>query len=211
MTKNKARLIHGLSNFHGAVLEKDDRTGVEYDEVQRIEGAVSVSGTPNENQEIKWADNGPFAVLDSFESFDVEMAAVDLPESFQIAMFGEKVVNGVIFSNKDDIKKEIALGFEAKIRGGGTRFYWLLKGTPTVMGIDHETDQGTIDAKDVNLSIKFTPLRYNGEWRARLSSEIVTTDEWFADVVYDPKVASELPGKKDENDDNEDTGEDNPS
>lgn len=189
----KAKLIHGLSNFHGAVLEKDDSTGVEYDEVRHIEGAVSVSGTPNTNENIKWADNGPFAVLDSFESFDVEMAAVDLPESFQVKMFGEKVVNGVVFSNKNDITKEIALGFEAKIRGGGTRFYWLLKGTPTVMGIDHETDEGTIDAKDATLSIKFTPLRYNGEWRARLSSDVVTTSDWFEEVVYDPTIAEALP------------------
>lgn len=194
MNQNKkAKLIHGLSNFHMAILNKDDRSGVEYGAVEHIEGAVSVSGTPNTDQNIKWADNGTFAVLDSFESFDVEMAAVDIPDDIQSEMFGEKVVNGVIFSNKDDIKKEIALGFEAKIRGGGTRFYWLLKGTPEVMGIEHETDEGTVEAKDANLSIKFTPLIHNGEWRARLSSDIVKTDDWFADVVYDAKTAEALP------------------
>jgi len=198
MPKEKARIIHGLSNFHGAVLNKDDSEGVTYDEVEHIEGAVSISGTPNTNEDIKWADNSAFAVLDSFESFDVEMAAVDLPESFQTKMFGEKVINGVVFSNKDDITKEIALGFEAKIRGGGTRFYWLLKGTPTIMGIEHETDEGSIDAKDATLSIKFTPLLHNGEWRSRLSSDIVKTDDWFADVVYSETIAEALPGATEE-------------
>ncbi|MCM3396784.1 major tail protein [Oceanobacillus profundus] len=191
--KKKARLIHGLSNFHMAVLNKDDSTGVEYGTIEHIEGAVSVSGTPNEESTPKYADNGIFAQLDNFESFDVEMAAVDIPEEMQADMFGEKVVNGVTFSNKDDIKKEIALGFEAKLRGGGKRFYWLLKGTPAIMGIEHATDEGTITAQDANLSISFRPLMYNGEWRARLSSEIVSTEDWFADVVYDEETAEVLP------------------
>lgn len=194
MAENKkARLIHGLSNFHIAILNKDDSTGVEYGLVNHIEGAVSVSGTPNADSTPKYADNGVFAQLDNFESFDVEMAAVDIPEEIQAEMFGEKVVNGVVFSNKDDIKKEIALGFEAKIRGGGTRFYWLLKGTPTVMGIEHATDEGTVTAQDANLSISFIPLLFNGEWRAKLSSDIVKTADWFADVVYGEEVAQALP------------------
>ena len=189
----KAKLIHGLSNFHVAILEKDDSTGAEYSTVERIEGAVSVSGTPNSDSNPKYADNGIFAHLDNFESFDVEMAAVDIPEDFQAKMFGEKVVNGVTFSNKNDIKKEIALGFEAKIRGGGTRFYWLLKGTPAVMGLEHATDEGTVTAQDTNLSISFTPLLHNGEWRARLNSTVVKTADWFADVVYSEEVAETLP------------------
>lgn len=191
----KAKIIHGLSNFHIAILQKDDSTGVEYGTSEHIEGAVSVAGTPNEDRTPKYADNGVFAFLDNFESFDVEMAAIDIPEKMQAEMFGEKVVNGVTFSNKNDIKKEIALGFEAKLRGGGKRFYWLLKGTPAIMGIDHATDEGTITAQDANLSISFTPLLFNDEWRTRLSSEVVTTDDWFADVVYDETTAEALPGE----------------
>lgn len=192
--EKKAKIIHGLSNFHIAILEKDDSAGVEYSTVTRIDGAVSVSGTPNEDRSPKYADNGVFAFLDNFESFDVDMAAIDIPEDKQSEMFGEKVVNGVTFSNKYDIKKEIALGFEARLRGGGKRFYWLLKGTPAIRGIDHATDEGTITAQDANLSISFTPLDYNGEWRSRLSSEVVTTEDWFADVVYDETTAEALPG-----------------
>ncbi|MFA1819004.1 major tail protein [Virgibacillus oceani] len=195
MAEKQAKIIHGLSNFHIALLESDDNTGVEYSTVERIDGAVSVSGTPNEDRTPKYADNGVFAYLDNFESFDVDMAAIDIPEDMQAEMFGEKVVNGVTFSNKDDIKKEIALGFEARLRGGGKRFYWLLKGSPSVMGIEHATDEGAITAQDANLSISFTPLSYNGEWRARLSTETVTSDEWFAEVVYGEEVASELPGE----------------
>lgn len=188
----KPKIIHGLSNFHMAIVEKDDSEGVEYGSVLPVIGAISVNGTPNSDQTPKYADNGVFAILSSFDSFDVDMAAIDIPEEFQSEMFGEKVVNGVTFSNRRDIAKEIALGFMAELRGGGHRFYWLLKGTPEIMGIDHETDEGTIEAKDANLSIKFAPLLYNGEWRARMTTDKITVTEWFEDVVYGEEIAQAL-------------------
>lgn len=193
MAENKAKLIHGLSNFHIAVLTQDDSTGVTYNEVQHIEGAVSVSVDPNTESNTKYADNGAFAVLNSLNDIDVSMAAVDIPASIKKEMYGQKEVNGVVFSNKDDIIKEVALGFEAKIRGGGTRFYWFLKGTPEIIGIEHETDEGSVESKDAQLTLKFTPLRFNGEWQAQLDSDIVKTEEWFAEVVYDETVAATLP------------------
>lgn len=195
MNENKkAKLIHGLSNFHMAVVEQDDRDGVSYGTVQDIEGAVSVSVDPTTDSNTKYADNGPFAVLNSLSDIDVNMAAVDIPAAIKKEMYGQKEINGVLFSNKDDIIKEVALGFEAKIHGGGTRFYWLLKGTPEIIGIDHETDEGNVESKDAELTIKFTPLRFNGNWKAELDSTEVKTEDWFADVVYDETVASALPG-----------------
>lgn len=194
----KARLIHGLSNFHSAVVKKDDPTGVEYGTIRKIEGAVSVSGTANTESNPKYADNGIFAILNNFDSLDVSMAAIDIPKLLKNEMYGQKVVNGVEFSNKDDEIKEIALGFEAKLRGGGTRFYWLLKGTPEILGIEHETDQGSIESKDAELSIKFAPLRSNGNWKMQLDSELVKSDDWFADVVYDEVTAKALPGEEQE-------------
>lgn len=188
----KPKIIHGLSDFHMAILTKDDQTGVTYSDVVPVIGAISVNGTPNSDQTPKYADNTVFAILSSFDSFDVDMAAIDIPEEFQSEMYGEKVVNGVTFSNKDDVAKEVALGFKAKLRNGGHRFYWLLKGTPAIMGIDHQTDEGTIEAKDANLSLKFAPLINNGEWRARLTSDKVKTKDWFADVIYNEDTAKAL-------------------
>lgn len=189
----KAKLLHGLSNFHTAIVNKDERDGVEFGAVERIEGAVSVSVSPNTESNTKYADNGPFAVINSLGDIEVNMAAVDIPTKIKKEMYGQKEVNSVVFSNKDDIIKEIALGFEAKIRGGGTRFYWLLKGTPEIIGVEHETDEGTVESKDSELTIKFVPLRHNGNWKAELDSDLVKTDDWFADVVYDEKTAESLP------------------
>lgn len=189
----KAKLIHGLSNFHIAVLKQDDASGVEYNKVHHIEGAVSISADPNTESNTKYADNGAFAVLNSLSDIDVTMAAVDIPTEVKREMYGQKEVNGVLFSNKDDIVKEVALGFEAKIRGGGTRFYWLLKGMPEIIGIEHETDEGSVESKDAELTLKFTPLRHNGEWKAELDSEVVKTEDWFDEVVYDAEIAETLP------------------
>lgn len=191
--QNKAKLIHGLSNFHIAVLKQDDNAGVTYNEVRHIEGAVNVSVDPNTESNTKYADNGAFAVLNSLSDIDVTMAAVDIPTEVKREMYGQKEVNGVLFSNKDDIVKEVALGFEAKIRGGGTRFYWLLKGTPEIIGIEHETDEGSVESKDAELTLTFTPLRYNGEWKAELDSDVVKTEDWFDEVVYDAEIAETLP------------------
>lgn len=188
----KPKIIHGLSDFHMAILTKDDKTGVTYSEAIPVIGAISVNGTPNSDQTPKYADNGVYAILSSFDSFDVNMAAIDIPEEFQSEMFGEEDINGVTFSNRNDIAKEIALGFKAELRGGGHRFYWLLKGTPEVMGIDLQTDEGTIEAKDADLSIKFAPLINNGNWRARLTSDKVEPEDWFADVVYNKDTAEAL-------------------
>lgn len=189
----KAKLIHGLSNFHMAIVEKDDRDDVEYGDVEHIEGAVSVSVEPNTESNTKYADNGAFAVLTNLEDIEVTMAAVDIPKEIKKEMYGNKETNGVVFSNKDDDTKEVALGFEARIRGGGTRFYWFLKGTPEIIGVEHETDEGSIESVDTELNLTFTPLRYNGNWKAELDSEEVKTDDWFKEVVYDEKVAKELP------------------
>ncbi len=189
----KVKLIHGLSNFHIALVEKDDLKSVEYSEVEHIEGAVSVSATVNQDSTPKYADNGIFAVLNSLNDIDVSLATIDIPASIKKKMYGNKETNGVSFSNRDDIIKEVAIGFEAKIRGGGTRFYWLLKGTPQIIGIEHETDQGAIESKDAQLELKFAPLRFNGNWKAQLDSDLVKTEDWFADVVYDESTAEALP------------------
>lgn len=202
---NKAKLIHGLSNFHMATVEQDDKDGVEYSDVEHVEGAVSVSVDPNTESETKYADNGPFAVLNSLSDIGVTMAAVDIPMKIKKEMFGQNEVNGVLFSNKDDIIKEVALGFEARIHGGGTRFYWLLKGTPEIIPIEHQTDEGSVESQDTELTITFTPLRHNGNWKAELDSELVTTDDWFEEVVYDEKIASELPSPDGGGDNGDDT------
>src|SRR5699024_5668259 len=121
---------------HVAIVENDDTSSVEYGTVERVEGAVSVSVTPNTDSTTKYADNGAFAVLSNLEDIDVSMSAIDIPTSIKKEMFGNKEVNDVLFSNKDDITKEIALGFEATIRGGGKRFYWFLKGMPEIIGVE---------------------------------------------------------------------------
>lgn len=196
--KQKAKLIHGLSNFHMAIVEQDDADMVTFGSVKHVEGAVSVSVDPNTDSNTKYADNGPFAVLNTLEDIDMSMAAIDIPREIKKEMYDNKEVNGVIFSNKDDVAKEVAVGFEAKIRGGGTRFYWFLKGTPEIIGVEHETDEGSIESKDAELNLKFTPLRYNGNWKAELDSDQVTTKDWFADVVYDEETAKTLPGAESE-------------
>src|SRR5690625_733405 len=188
----KAKLIHGLSNFHIAIVEQDDSSGVEYGTVERIEGAVSVSITPNTASNTKYADNTAFAVLNNLNDIDVTMAAIDIPASIKKEVYCNQEIKGVLFSNKDEFIKDVALGFEVAISGVGKRFDWFLKGMAEVIGVEHETDDGSIESQDGELNLTFTPLRYNGNWKAELDSDEVTSDEWFEDVVYDEIIAQAI-------------------
>lgn len=189
---NKVQIIHGLSNFHIAILNSDTKEVLEYGEVQSVEGAVAMSITPNEEQTPKYADNGVFAMLGQVSDLDATMTMIDLPASIRKEIYGNKETNGVKFSNKADVKKEIALGFQAEKHGGGTRFYWMLRGMPSIAPIEHGTDEGTVEPKDMEVGIKFMALQNNGNYKAELDSDEVTSKQWFADVVATEKDAEAL-------------------
>ncbi|MBM7598470.1 phi13 family phage major tail protein [Virgibacillus halotolerans] len=192
--KKETKLIHGLSDFHIAVLTEDSKTAVEYEAVEEMEGAVDVSVTPNTESNTKYADNGAFAVLNSLGDIDVELTAVDLPQHIQTKIFGNDTEGDVVFSNVSDDAAEIALGFKAQIQGGGHRFYWLLKGKPELAETEHKTDEGTVESQDAKLTMKFTPLKHNGNWKAQLDSDKVTPADWFKEVVYDKATARAVQG-----------------
>lgn len=192
VAENK-NLVHGLSNFHVAVLTQDSKTGVTYAEVDPIEGAVKVSVTPTSEQFKKSADNGIYKIKNSLGDIDGSMSVVDLPKAIKQKIYKQKEsTNGVTFSNKDDDSAEIAVGFEAELDGGHKRFYWLLKGKPELMPIELETTDGTIESKDAEVAIKFQPLTHNGNWKAELDSNEVTSDQWFAKVIYDEETAEAI-------------------
>lgn len=180
---NKVQIIHGLSNFHIAVLNSDTKELLEYGEVQSIAGAVAMSITPNEEQTPKYADNGVFAMLSRISDLDATMTMIDLPSKIRQEIYGNKESNDVSFSNKDDVKKEIAIGFQAEKHGGGNRFYWMLRGMPSIAPIEHGTDEGTVEPKDMEVAIKFMALRHNGNYKSELDSTEVTSEKWFADVI----------------------------
>ncbi|KRG15615.1 major tail protein [Virgibacillus soli] len=187
-----SNLVHGLDQFHIAVLTKDTKELVQYEAPQSLIGAVDVSVTPNVDSNTKYADNGAFAVLNNLSDIDVSMTVVDLPQEIQTLIFGQKQEGEVVFSGVDDEAVELALGFRAKIQGGGSRFYWLLKGKPELLPINHQTDEGNVESQDAQLNIKFMPLQHNGNWKAQLDSKTVTANKWFADVVYDAATAKAL-------------------
>ncbi|MBP1967976.1 phi13 family phage major tail protein [Virgibacillus natechei] len=192
--ENKTKLVHGLSDFHIAILTEDDKTAVEYESPEELEGAVDVSVNPNTETNTKYADNGAFGVLNSLGDIDVDLTAVDLPQHIQTKIFGHDQSGDVVFSNVADEASELALGFKAQIQGGGHRFYWLLKGKPELTNIEHSTDEGTVESQDTQLTLRFTPLRHNGNWKAQLDSKEVTSAKWFENVVYDEETATAVQG-----------------
>ena len=191
---SKTKLVYGLSDFHIATVKQDTRENLVYGNVQRLEGAVEVSVTPNMETNTKYADNRAFAVLNNLADIDVTLSAVDIPAEIKKEIFGNKEENGVIFSNANDIIADVALGFRAETQGGGSRFYWLLKGKPEAQEITHATSEGGIESQDASLNMKFIPTAHNGNWKAELDSEVVSVDDWFEQVVYDEATANAITG-----------------
>src|SRR5699024_11414112 len=96
--ENKAKLVHGLSDFHLAVLRKDDVTGVEYSEVHKLEGAVNGSITPNTESNTKYADNIALAVLNNLSDIDATLLVIDIPRVIKKDVYGQTVSeSGVLF------------------------------------------------------------------------------------------------------------------
>lgn len=194
MDNKQSKLVHGLSHFHLAPLAEDTKQAVEYETPEELEGAVSVSVTPNTNTSTKYADNRAFGVLNKLGDIEVEIAVVDLPQHIQTMIYNQKSENGVVFANSGDEPTELALGFKAEVQGGGSRYYWLLKGTAQLNNTEHSTSEDTIESQDTTVTMTFTPLRHNGNWKAQLDSIDVTPEQWFANVVYDAETAQALQG-----------------
>ena len=179
-----SKVLHGLDQFHLAVLTNDSRDGVEYDTPIPVPGAVNVSVQPNTDSTTFFADNGSYAVLNSLGDIDVDMEVADLPLEIQKTIFGHTEEDGVQFASTEDRAAQLALGFRARISTGGYRYYWLLKGQPELLPIEHQTDESTSTPQTATLTMKFMPLQFNRRWKAQADSETFAGNDWFEEVIY---------------------------
>jgi phi13 family phage major tail protein len=180
------KVISGLDMFHIAELTKDDEIAVTYEVPEKLPGAVNVKLDPKTETETIYADNSPYAVLNSIGDIDVELEATDLPLELQKKIFGHTEEGGVQFAAIDDKTMELALGFRSKISTGGYRYYWLLKGKPELLPTEGKTEEGKPAPQTAKLKLKFMPLQFNGRWKAQAEDSVTFTKgaNWFKQVVY---------------------------
>ncbi|CAM4416684.1 major tail protein [Bacillus manliponensis] len=185
-----SKLLYGLDMFHLSELTADTVAGVTYEKPDHLPGGVSVKVDPKTESETIFADNGPYAVLNSMGDIDVEIEVVDLPLPMQKKIFGQTEENGVYFSSINDVTMELALGFRAKLSTGGYRYYWFLKGKSELLPIEGKTAEGKVTPQTSKLKMKFMPLQFNGRWKGEAEDGGTFTKgaNWFKQVVYQESV-----------------------
>ncbi|MCY8123238.1 phage tail protein [Bacillus spizizenii] len=184
------KTIHGLDMFHIALLKEDSLERLEYETPERLPGAVNVSVDPKSEQNPFYADNGTYDIINSLGDIDVDMELADLPLEIQERIYGLEEENGVQFSSKNDQAAYLALAFRAKVSNSDSyRYYWLLKGMPSLLPTEHKTDEGSADPQTTKVTLKFMPVDYGKKrWKAQAQDGVKTFmggAEWFKQVVHE--------------------------
>ncbi len=155
----------GISNFHFALLTKDDETGVEYDAMQGIKGLISVNINPASNSSTLYADNGPFDTATTLGEVEVSVNLADLTLEQQAAILGHTIEGGVLVSKASDDAPYLGCAFESLKANGKTRYIKLLKGKFQEPQEQTNTKADKIEFQTPTITGKFVCRAYDKAWK----------------------------------------------
>ena len=141
----------GLRDLHFAKLTTDDPEAsedkLEYEEPEKIIGAITANVNPNASTETLFADDGPMESATALGEIELEMEAADLPLEIQAKLLGHEFdeTNGKLIRRSDDTPPWVAVGFRSLKSNGSYRYVWLLKGKFMVPEQDYETRTDSVD------------------------------------------------------------------
>ncbi|MFU0800200.1 MAG: Phage tail protein [Xylanivirga thermophila] len=179
---------YGLKDIHFAILETDTKSGVSYDDVEEILGAINAKINPNVNTQELYADDQLWESISALGKIEVEIETADLPLKTRAKVLGNKYENGILIENKDDTPPYLALGFKSLRKGGKYRYVWLLKGVAQPMGEDFTTKKDNVEHKTPVIKFTFMPRNYDGDWKRTAdedSLEFTGANSWFREVPID--------------------------
>ena len=133
----------GLNDLHFAVLTEDTKEVLTYGIPEPMVGAINATINPTVNTQELYADDQLWESISALGKIDVEIETADLPLPIRAKVLGNKIVDGVLIENKEDIQPHIALGFKSLKSNGKYRYVWLLKGVAQPMAEDYSTKRTT--------------------------------------------------------------------
>jgi phi13 family phage major tail protein len=109
MSDNK--VTFGLRNIHYApIIGKDEQGNPTYGIPKPYPGAVSLSPDAEGDQNIFYADDIAYYVVDSNNGYSGDFEAADVPDDFKIDVLGYmRDSNGMLVEVADAVKKSFAL------------------------------------------------------------------------------------------------------
>ena len=181
----------GLTDLHFAVLSKDTKDEVVYEDVERMAGAINATISPTVNTQELYADDQLWESVSALGKIDVEIETADLPIDLRARLGGNKLENGVLIEKASDSAPHIALGFKSLKSNGKNRFVWLLKGVAQPMAEDYSTKKDNVEHKTPKLKLTFMPRAHDSEWKHTAdedSAEFTGVDTWFDKVPGDTSI-----------------------
>jgi len=184
----------GLKNLVYAKLTKDDNTGVTYDTVNTIAGAIDAKITPTTNTDNLYADDGVAETVTSMGEISVELEVSDLPVNVLADLQGHTVdTNGTLIKKSTDQAPYVAIGFKSKKSNGKYKYVWLYKGKFSLVEEEYHTNEDKANFSTPKLKGTFVKRVYDEAWQATADEDATgftqaVADSWFTSVYEENAV-----------------------
>ncbi len=185
----------GLQDISIAELLTDTKEGATYKAVEKLERSVSAKITPKSNSENLYSDDSIEDVAANMSEIDVEIELNQLSMASRAKMFGNKIVNGILVENKDDVTTApyTALIFKSKKLNGSFRYVCLYKGKWELVGDEYSTQEDKIKASTAKVKGTFMARTFDGNYRLMADSDdtgvvVADLEKWFTTVPTIPVV-----------------------
>lgn len=179
------KVTFGLKNIHYAVITgKDEQNNPVYAAPKPYPGAVSLSPDAEGDQNIFYADDIAYYVVDSNNGYSGDFEAADVPDDFKVDVLGYiRDGNGMLVEVADAQKKNFALMGEisgdAKLRK--FIYYNVTSGRPTG---DFNTKNDSTEPDTKTVALTMTPIEINGKQVVKGKIELNDNNQEKFDSFY---------------------------
>lgn len=179
------KVTFGLKNIHYAVITgKDEQGNPTYGTPKPYPGAVSLSPDAEGDQNVFYADDIAYYVVDSNNGYSGDFEAADVPDDFKVDVLGYiRDSSGMLVEVADAQKKSFALMGEIS---GDTKqrkfiYYNVNSGRPTG-DLNTKNDSTEPDTKTVALTM--TPIEISGKQVVKGKIELNDSNQDKFDNFY---------------------------
>lgn len=169
--------------------------GIEYGNVMAIPGALNAKMTVSESTDPFHCDDGE-EIDAAVEKIELEIETAGLALEERAFLLGERVVNGSIASNINDVatRPYIGMTFKSQKRGGEWRYVSIPKIKFSLPDDEFSTKTGKIEGKSTKLIGKAVALS-SGVFRVIADSDAVGVNSEFLEAFLEtiPQTTAPAP------------------
>ena len=185
----------GLKNLVIAPLLTDTETAHTYGPLQRIEGVIDASVSPdNADPDIQYADDIEFHALYPDPELTSTTKSADIPLLIQEKIFGNHIDNnGVLVRGAADEPPYFAIGFASEKANRKMRYVWLYKVRARPMTENYATKAGKTITRQTG-DIQWTAIKRTHDGLYQVVADEgengfdSTKAKTFLETVYTPSI-----------------------